>query len=82
MSIKLIDIIKERRTRLVQESDEIRGKLSQINSIKSQLEQRYIQIQGSLNELSELSKILNVSEENKKDDTEHNTESESDNIQE
>lgn len=82
MSIKLIDIIKERRTSLVQESDEIRGKLSQINSIKSQLEQRYIQIQGSLNELSELSKILNVSEENKKDDTEHNTESESDNIQE
>lgn len=81
MSIKLIDIIKERRTRLVQESDEIRGKLSQINSIKSQLEQRYIQIQGSLNELSELSKILNVSEENKEDDTKHNTESKSDNIQ-
>lgn len=77
---ELINAMKEKQDKLINESNEIRAKLSQLNTVKSQLEQRFIEIRGSLNELNDLLKIFNEETEEGEDgnDSKHNIESESD----
>lgn len=76
---ELINAMKEKQDKLINESNEIRTKLSQLNTIKSQLEQRFIEIRGSLNELNDLFKMFNEETEEGEvnNDPEHNIESES-----
>lgn len=77
---ELISALKEKQEKLINESNDIKVKLSQLSTIKSQLEQRFVEIRGSLNELNDLLKMFNEETEEGEDsnDSKHNIESESD----
>lgn len=72
---ELYAMLQERKSKLTNEINEIRTKISQINMAKSQLEQEYLRIQGSLNEISLLEKEF---EEGEVNDPEYNAKTESD----
>lgn len=72
---ELYAVLQERKSKLTNEINEIRTKISQINMAKSQLEQEYLRIQGSLNEISLLEKEF---EEGEVNDPEYNVEAKSD----
>ena len=77
---ELISALKEKQEKLINESNDIKVKLSQLSTVKSQLEQRFVEIRGSLNELNDLLKMFNEETKEGEDsnDSKHNIESESD----